>query len=73
MEYKCKSGMIDNRRVKDNHQEGISRVLQRKGEKMKADIEGHKGSMAAGWKHGKGSHEHNSFKRSDASLTPRKA
>lgn len=73
MEYKCKEGMIDNRTVKDTHQEGIKRVLQRKSEKMRADVEGHKGSMDGGWKHGKGGHEHAGFKRSDASLTPRKA
>lgn len=73
MEYKCKSGMIDNRKLHDTHQEGIKRVLQRKSEHMKADVVGHKGSMAAGWKHGKGGHEHASFKRSDASMTPRKA
>jgi hypothetical protein len=68
--YKCKEGMIDNRKVHDNHQEGISRVIQRKSEKMKADVEGHKGSMAGGW--GKGVSQ-KGFKRSDASLTPRKA
>ena len=60
-------GMIDNRKVKDNHQEGISRVLQRKSEKMKADVEGHKGSMSHGHRSDAG------FKRNDASLTPRKA
>lgn len=67
MEYKCKEGMIDNRRVKDNHQEGISRVMQRKSEKMRSETEGHKGSM---------SHGHRSdaaFKRTGASMTPRKA
>lgn len=57
--------MIDNRKVKDNHQEGISRVIQRKGEKEKVD--GHKGYMG-----GKVRGD-SSFKRSDASLTPRKA
>lgn len=72
MEYKCKSGMIDNRKVHDTHQEGIKRVMQRKSEHMKADVEGHHGSMKAGWNH-KGSHEHASFKRSGASMTPRKA
>ena len=67
MEYKCKEGMIDNRKVKDSHQGGIERVLQRKGEKMRSDVEGHKGSMS----HGHRSDE--AFKRKGASLTPRKA
>jgi len=31
-EYKHHEGMIDNRHVKDDHQEGIRRVLQRKGD-----------------------------------------
>lgn len=64
-EYKCKEGMIDNRTVKDSHQEGISRVIQRKSEKEKRD--GHFGGM---------SHSHRSdapFKRTGGSLTPRKA
>jgi hypothetical protein len=63
--YKCAPGMIDNRMVKDSHQEGIGRVTQRKHEKN--DYEGHKGSM---------SHKHRSdapFKRGGGSLTPRKA
>ena len=67
MEYKCKDGMIDNRMVKDSHQEGIKRVLQRKSEKNPKDSEGH---------HGKMSHKARSdasFKRSGGSLTPRKA
>ena len=67
MEYKCKEGMIDNRIVKDSHQEGIKRVLQRKGESMKSDHEGHQGKM---------SHKPRSdagFKRTGDSLTPRKA
>lgn len=71
MEYKCKDGMIDNRRVSDSHQEGIKRVIQRKSEKMRADVEGHKGSMAKGWGHGAGSEKN--WKRSGDSLTPRKA
>ena len=65
-----KHEMNDNRMVKDSHQEGIKRVLQRKSEKMKADVEGHKGSMAKGWGHGVSD---KGFKRSDASMTPRKA
>lgn len=71
MEYKCKAGMIDNRKVHDTHQEGIGRVIQRKSEKMRADSEGHKGSMAKGWGSGAGSEKN--WKRSDASMTPRKA
>ena len=64
-EYKAKEGMIDNRMVKDNHQEGIKRVLQRKSETEKRD--GHFGGMS----HGHRSDE--SFKRKGGSLTPRKA
>lgn len=60
-------GMIDNRKVKDSHQEGISRVLQRKSESNPMDWRGHNGKM------GQGSHSEHNFKRSDASLTPRKA
>lgn len=61
-----KEGMIDNRRVKDSHQEGISRVLQRKGELPKGN--GHcSGKM--GERGGSESH----FKREGDSLTPRKA
>ena len=71
MEYKCKEGMIDNRMVKENHQGGIERVKQRKGDTTRADVEGHKGSMAKGWGHGAGSEKN--WKRSGASLTPRKA
>ena len=69
-EYKCKEGMIDNRMVKENHQQGIERVKQRKGDTTRADREGHHGSMANGWKH-KGSLETH-WKRNDV-LTPRKA
>jgi hypothetical protein len=72
MEYKCKDGMIDNRMVKDDHQQGIARVMQRKGDTTRADKEGHKGSMAGGWKHGGGKMESH-WKRSGDSLTPRKA
>lgn len=69
MEYKCAAGFIDNRMVKDNHQQGIERVKQRGHDKM--DVEGHKGSMAGGWKHKGESKSH--FGRSGAMLTPRKA
>ena len=44
--YKPKSGMIDNRMVKDNHQQGIERVKQR-GYDPK-DCEGHNGKMGMG-------------------------
>lgn len=71
MEYKVKGGMIDNRKVNDTHQEGIGRVTQRKSEKMRADCEGHNGSMAKGW--GKAAGSQKNWKRSDAALTPRKA
>lgn len=50
-EHKAHAGFIDNRVVHDEHQEGIGRVLQR--HHSKKDSEGHKGSMKAGWKHGK--------------------
>ena len=70
MEYKCKEGAIDNRKVHDTHQEGIKRVIQRHHNKL--DSEGHSGSMAGGWKHGgEGKKDH--FKRSGGSLTPTKA
>ena len=65
MEYKCKEGMIDNRMVKDSHQEGISRVIQRKSEH---GPKGQGGKMSAT----KGTSESN-WKRSGGSLTPRKA
>jgi len=55
-------GFIDNRKVKDDHQEGISRVLMRKGDLKK----GQGGKMHAG------GNEAN-WKRSGGSLTPRKA
>ncbi len=62
-EYKCKEGMIDNRMVKDSHQEGISRVTQRPGSMQK----GQGGKM--GMKGASESH----WKRSDSAMTPRKA
>jgi hypothetical protein len=34
----AKAGMIDNRKVKDTHQEGISRVKQRKGDMEKGEM-----------------------------------
>lgn len=62
--YKCKEGMIDNRKVSDNHQQGIARKIQRKEDRN--DVEGHQGKM--GNKKPNLSH----WKRGD-SLTPRKA
>ena len=62
--YKPKSGMIDNRMVKDNHQQGIERVKQR-GYDPK-DCEGHNGKMGMG---NKTAH----WSRKGDSLTPRKA
>lgn len=59
----CMKGMIDNRIVHDNHQEGIKRVLQRGHERM--DVAGHNGKMGKGDKA-------NWFRKGD-SLTPRKA
>lgn len=63
-EYKCKEGMIDNRMVHDNHQEGIKRVLQRRHDKR--DVEGHNGKMG-------GHHDKAHWSRKGDSLTPRKA
>lgn len=60
---KCMSGMIDNRMVHDNHQQGIGRVLQRKHERK--DVAGHFGKMGAGDKA--------EWSRKGDSLTPRKA
>lgn len=62
-EYKCKEGMIDNRKVHDTHQEGIKRVLQRG--HNKPDVEGHNGKMG----HGGKAH----WSRKGDALTPRKA
>lgn len=63
-----KSGMIDNRKVKDSHQEGIERVKQKKGDMPT----GQPGAMGGGWKHGKDGKDGH-FKRSDDKLTPRQA
>lgn len=54
--------MIDNRKVKDNHQEGIKRKLQRKGDMQK----GQGGKMSNAPK------EQANWKRSGGSLTPRR-
>jgi hypothetical protein len=64
MEYKCKEGMIDNRMVKDHHQQGIKRVMQRKHERN-SSTEGHHGKMGMGDKA--------EWSRKGDSLTPRKA
>jgi hypothetical protein len=63
-EYKCKDGMIDNRMVKENHQQGISRVLQRG--TSKPDVYGHNGKMGT-------IHDKAHWSRKGDSLTPRKA
>lgn len=55
---------MDNKKVKDSHQEGIGRVIQKKGEKR----EGHQGCMGMGHKE-KGE----SFKVPDNAKTPRRA
>jgi hypothetical protein len=60
MEHKHKGGMIDNKMVKDNHQEGISRVIQRKGEGGRV---GQPGKMD-----GK---EHANWRRHGGTMTPR--
>ena len=60
---KHKGGMIDNKMVKDDHQEGISRKIQRKHERN--DVAGHHGKM------GMGDKAH--FKRKGDAMTPRKA
>ena len=69
--HEHRSGMIDNRMVKDNHQEGIERVKQRKSEYNPKDCEGHHGAMGNGWRHDRRDGDH--FSRPDGSLTPRKA
>ena len=66
MDYKCKDGMIDNRKVSDNHQGGIERVKQRRGDTTRADVEGHNGKM------GRNIPSESHWKRNDI-LTPRKA
>jgi len=64
--HKEKHAMIDNRMVKDSHQEGIERVKQRKSDYNPGDCEGHNGKMG---KH----HPKDHFSRKGDSLTPRKA
>lgn len=60
MEHK-KGGMMDNRKVNDNHQQGIERVKQRSGEGGRV---GQPGKMT-----GKG---HANWKRDGGSMTPRR-
>lgn len=67
----AKSGMIDNRMVHDNHQQGIERVKQRRSEYNPKDCAGHKGDMGKGWRH-EGESKGN-WSRGGDSLTPRKA
>ncbi len=67
MKHKPMAGMIDNRMVHDNHQEGIARVRQRKSDYNPGDCEGHSGKMGA--KRANLSH----WSRRGDSLTPRKA
>ena len=61
MSHNEKREMIDNRKVSDNHQDGISRVIQRKGEGGRV---GQPGKME--------STGHANWKRSGGSLTPRR-
>lgn len=64
-EYPPMHGFIDNRMVKENHQQGIERVKQRKSEHYIDDSKGHYGKM------GPGDKAH--WSRRGDSLTPRKA
>jgi hypothetical protein len=52
--------MIDNRKVKDDHKQGISRVLQKE-------------KPAKTWQDGKMESKGGEWKRGSSSLTPRKA
>lgn len=60
--YDHHPSMIDNRMVKDNHQQGIQRVLQRKGD-MEVGQHGKMGAHRGG----------DSFKRPDSAKSPRRA
>lgn len=68
-EHKPHDGMIDNRMVHDDHQQGIKRVLQRGHDKR--DYCGHEGSMKGGWNHGKGESKGH-WGRESSPLVPRK-
>lgn len=62
-EYSHHPHMIDNKHVKEDHQEGISRVMQRKG-----DMEvGQHGSMSGGWK----KKSHGKWNNEERMMTPR--
>lgn len=61
--HKIDNRIIDNGKVKDNHQQGISRVLQRKG-----DLD-----VGQGGKMYNSPERHSDWRRSQGSLTPRKA
>jgi hypothetical protein len=61
MEHKMKEGMMDNRMVKEDHQQGIARVMQRKGDLKK----GQGGKM--------GHVEEAHWRRANAAMTPSKA
>lgn len=62
--YKPMEGMIDNRTVTENHQQGIGRVLQRTRNPL--DVAGHNGKMGT-------IHDKAHWSRRGDSLTPRKA
>ncbi|HEY2811756.1 MAG TPA: hypothetical protein VGJ00_10270 [Rhabdochlamydiaceae bacterium] len=64
-EYPPMHGMIDNRMVHDNHQQGIERVKQRRSERNPDDCDGHYGKM------GPGDKAH--WNRNRGSLTPKTA
>ena len=61
MEHKLKADMMDNRMVKEDHQQGIARVMQRKGDLKK----GQGGRM--------GRVEEAHWERPNNAMTPRKA
>jgi len=63
MRNKMDMGMMDNRKVKDDHQEGIARVIQRKG-----DLE-----VGQGGKMNMKPKEKANWKRPNSAATPRKA
>lgn len=66
MEHKMRHEMMDNRMVKEDHQEGISRVLQKKSERNPLDSEGHYGKMGMNRSQG-------GFSRSGSNTPPTKA
>jgi hypothetical protein len=64
-DYEGSNKLIDNRRVKENHQQGIERVKQRRSEYNPKDCEGHHGKM------GKGDKAH--WARKGGAMTPKTA